>query len=150
MKVKNDMFSPDNGHTQKRRYSVNNQPWTFIWVFLMATWIWLIAPYRYTLKRTAKLWGLLGSCSVSSDNFFVFTYTCLSWLLLKPGPGPWNRTLKNLDPKKPGPWKTWTLKNLDPDKCGPWKTWTLKSLDPEKHFYAKTCSCNNWTVKSKS
>ena len=40
-----------------------------------------IAPYRYTLKRTAKLWGSLGFCSVSSDNFFVVTYTCLSLVL---------------------------------------------------------------------
>ena len=43
------------------------------------------------------------------------------WLLLKPGPRPWTRTLKNLDPEKPGPRKTWTL-----------KTWTLKNLDSEK------------------
>ena len=35
-------------------------------------------------------------------------------LLLKPGPGPWTRALKNLDPEKPG--KTWTLKNLDSKK----------------------------------
>ena len=40
-----------------------------------------IAPYRYTLKRTAKLWGSLVFCSVSSDNFFVVTYTCLSLVL---------------------------------------------------------------------
>ena len=40
-----------------------------------------IAPYRYTLKGTAKLWGSLGFCSVSSDNFFVVTYTCLSLVL---------------------------------------------------------------------
>ena len=39
------------------------------------------APYRYTLKKTAKLWGSLGLCSVSSDNFFVVTYTCLSLVL---------------------------------------------------------------------
>ena len=39
-------------------------------------------------------------------------------LLLKPGPGPWTLTLKNLDPEKPGLWKTWTLKNLDPEKPG--------------------------------
>ena len=31
-----------------------------------------IAPYRYTLKRTAKLWDSLGFCSVSSDNFSLF------------------------------------------------------------------------------
>ena len=64
-----------------------------------------IAPDRYTLERTTKLWVSLGFCSVSSDNFFVVTYTCLSCLLLKPGPGPWTRTLKNLDPEKPGPEK---------------------------------------------
>ena len=40
-----------------------------------------IAPYRYTLKRTAKLWGSLGFCSVSSVDFFVVTYTCLSEVL---------------------------------------------------------------------
>ena len=37
---------------------------------------------------------------------------------LDPGPGPWTRTLKNLDPEKPGPCKTWALKNLDPEKPG--------------------------------
>ena len=26
---------------------------------------------------------------------------------LDPGPGPWTQTLKNLDPEKPGLWKTW-------------------------------------------
>ena len=41
------------------------------------------------------------------------------WLLLKPGRGPWTRALKNLDPEKSGPSKTWTLKNLDPEKPGP-------------------------------
>ena len=40
-----------------------------------------IAPYRYTLKRSAKLWGSLGFCSVASDNFFIVTYACLSLLL---------------------------------------------------------------------
>ena len=29
-----------------------------------------------------------------------------------PGSGPWTRTLKNLAPEKPGPWRTWTLKNM--------------------------------------
>ena len=33
-------------------------------------------------------------------------------------PGPWTRTLKNLDPEKPGLRKTLTLKNLDPEKSG--------------------------------
>ena len=54
------------------------------------------------------------------------------WLLLKPGPGPWNRTLKYLDPEKPGLRKTWTLKNLDPEKPGLSKTWTVKNLGSEK------------------
>ena len=40
-------------------------------------------------------------------------------LFLKPGPGPWTRTMKNMDPEKPKPWKTWTLKNLDPEKPEP-------------------------------
>ena len=34
-------------------------------------------------------------------NIF-FTKSKIIWLLLKPGPCPWNRTLKNLDPR-PGP-----------------------------------------------
>ena len=33
LKVKNNMFLPDNGHTQKRRYSVNTHPWTSIGCF---------------------------------------------------------------------------------------------------------------------
>ena len=38
-------------------------------------------------------------------------------LLLKPGPGRWTRTLKNLT------LKTWTLKNMEPEKHGPRKKW---------------------------
>ena len=57
----------------------------------------------------------------------------LIWLLLKHGPRPWTRVLKNLDPEKlgwlllkpgPGPW-TQTLINLDPEKRG-------KQLDVEQ------------------
>ena len=43
------------------------------------------------------------------------------WLLRKPGPRPWARTLKNLDPEKPGP-----------ERPGPRKTMTLKNLGSEK------------------
>ena len=43
----------------------------------------------------------------------------------------WTQNL-DLDPEKPGPWKTCTLKNLYPKKSGPSKTWTPKNLDPEK------------------
>ena len=64
-------------------------------------------------------------------------------LLLKLGPGPWNRTLQNLDPEKPGHWKTWTLRNLDPEKPGPRKAWTLKNLDPEMPE-----PCKTWTVQN--
>ena len=78
-------------------------------------------------------------------------FSLILWLLLKPGPGPWTRTLNpdpgpwTLDPE-PGPWSLdpgpWT-RTLDP---GPWtrtldtdpgprpcKIWTLKNLDPERH-----------------
>ena len=45
-----------------------------------------MAPYRYTLKKIAKRWqsrnvitsiglGFTIFCSVSSDNFFIVTYT---------------------------------------------------------------------------
>ena len=40
------------------------------------------------------------------------------WLVLKPGPRPWTRTL-DPDHEKPGARKTWTLKNLDSEKPGP-------------------------------
>ena len=53
----------------------------------------------------------------------------LKGLLLKPGPRPWIRTLKNLDPEKPRPWKIWTQKNLDPEKSGLWKSWTMKNAE---------------------
>ena len=72
------------------------------------------------------------------------------WLLLKPGPRPWTRTLKNLDSEKPGRWETCTQKNLDPEildpenlgseKPGPRKTWILKNVDPEIHESWKTWS----------
>ena len=29
----------------------------------------------------------------------------------------WTQDL-DLDPEKPGPWKTWTMRNLDPEKPG--------------------------------
>ena len=34
----------------------------------------------------------------------------------------WTWVLKNLDPKKPGPWISWILKNLGSENPGPWKT----------------------------
>ena len=59
-----------------------------------------------------------------------FLATSKTWtqaLDLGLGPGPWTRTLKNLEPGKFGPRKTWTLKNLNPEKSGLWKTWTMKN-----------------------
>ena len=72
---------------------------------------------------------------IASDEILLRTHSngYIKGLLLKPGPGPWTWTLKNLDPEKPGPRKTWTQKNLDTEKPGPRKIWTLKNLDPEKH-----------------
>ena len=69
----------------------------------------------------------------------------INWLLLKPGPRPWTRTLKNLGAEKPAPRKIWTLKILDPEnlgseKPGPRKTWILKNVDPEIHESWKTWS----------
>ena len=67
----------------------------------------------------------------TQKNFLSYSGKILSYspvtcaekgLLLKPGPRPWTQTMKNLDPEKPGPRKTWTLKNPDPKKPEPWKT----------------------------
>ena len=73
------MFLPDNGHTQKPRYSVNTHKHPL--GVSHGNLNMAIAPYRYTLKRTAKLLGSPGFCSVCSDNFFVVTYTFLSLVL---------------------------------------------------------------------
>ena len=43
-----------------------------------------------------------------SSQAVVWRYSVKNGLLLKPGPGPWTRTQKNLDPEKPESWKTWT------------------------------------------
>ena len=68
--------------------------------------------------------------------FYQVTYV---WATSK----TWTQTLKNLDPEKPGPRKTWTKKNLDQEKPGPRKTWILKNLDPEKPGPRKTCTLKN-------
>ena len=54
-----------------------------------------------------------------------------------PRPGSWTRTLKNQNPEKPEPRKTWTRKNLDPEKPGVTKTWTMKNAG------------NNWMQKKR-
>ena len=45
------------------------------------------------------------SCFRKILSYISVTYA-EKGLLLKPGPGPWTRTLKNLNLEKPGPWKT--------------------------------------------
>ena len=60
------------------------------------------------------------------SNLFVFYQVTYVWATSK----TWTQALKNLDPEKPGPRKTWILKNLDPETPGPKKTCTLKNLDP--------------------
>ena len=63
--------------------------------------------------------------AVSFEKVFHWTkFLAFEGLPLKAGLGPW--TLKNVDPKKPGPWKTWTLKH-----------WTLKSVDPKNLDHEK-------------
>ena len=57
----------------------------------------------------------------------------------------WTRTLKNLDPKKPGPWETWTQNKLDPE---PWETWTKKNLDTEKPGPWKAWALKNLDFKN--
>ena len=52
------------------------------------------------------------------------------WLLLKPGSGPWTRTLNKLDHKK-----TWTLKNMDSEKQG--TTMGLKNMPDFREFCFK-------------
>ena len=75
--------------------------------------------WETVMKLCSKLTGKLPCRSVIS--------VALDRLILKPGFRPWTRTLV---PKteKPGPWKTCPLKNLDPEnldpeKPGSWKTW---------------------------
>ena len=70
-------------------------------------------------------------------------------LPLKPGPEPGSKTLKDMDPKKPGPGKTWTHKNLDPLKPGGRSlTQTLKNLDPEKLYPEKPGPRKTRTLKN--
>ena len=59
---------------------------------------------------------------------FCDTFRCVVRLLVKPGPGTWIRTLKNLNPKKHRSWKTWTQKKLDPKNHELRKILTIKNL----------------------
>ena len=73
--------------------------------------------------RTPNLKNIYKRLPLPFLGFRKLNITSSSELLLKRGPRPCTRTLKNVDPEKPGPRKTWSLKNLDPEKPGPWKTW---------------------------
>ena len=52
--------------------------------------------------------------------FFVFRIPCVinTYSIREATSKTWTRTL-DPDPEKPGPLKNWTLKNLDPKKPGP-------------------------------
>ena len=71
---------------------------------------------KSALKATTMLQRFIQKDEI--DFSMIETIHAYGGLLLKPEPGPWTWTQKNLDPKKPGPRKTWTLKNLDPEKPG--------------------------------
>ena len=66
--------------------------------------------FPYILKNANITPGFKKGFRVSKDNDRP-----ASRLLLKPVPRPCTRTQKNLDHKKPGPWKTWTSRKM-------WKT----------------------------
>ena len=42
----------------------------------------------------------------------AYAVSCEIGLLLKPGPRLWTPTQENLDPEKPGPWKTCTSRKM--------------------------------------
>ena len=63
---------------------------------------------------------------------FVWVVSIVFLFIKKLTPKTWTRTLKILDPEKPGPRKTWTQKNLELEKPGPRKIWTRKNRDSEK------------------
>ena len=99
---------------------------------------------RFWYEMKIIIYWQLTLCIGNLFYFFFLFLKSLPWLATsKTWTGPWTRTLKNRDPEKPGPWKTWPQKNMDPEKPGHWKTWTLKNLDSEKPGPWKT-----WTLKS--
>ena len=94
---------------------------------------------------------------------------CYYELVVKPGPGPLTWTLKNLDPEKSGPWKTWEtagcikktlfgkiengLENKNQCKSDKW--YSVINLISFKNFSQlemKNCYCSFtcfWTKESK-
>ena len=107
--------------------------WKYVtdFVVYLSKFYWNSIPQRirHNIRQKQPFIGvLIKTCSENMQQIYRTTpmpkcdlIAFFSRLLLKPGSGPWIRTLKNLDLEKPRPWKTWTLKNLDPE-----------NLDPEK------------------
>ena len=63
------------------------------------------------------------AANLQDDTYAEEWFPCrCKRLFLKPGIGPWTQALINLDPEKPGSWKTWTQ-----------NTWTLKIMNPGKY-----------------
>ena len=90
----------------------------FVTTFLSV--INFVAPIRtLRVKSNTKCWFDIDLSNAIRNGFSK------TWTLSK----TWTRTLKNLNPKRPEPWKTWTQKSLDPEKPGPWKTWFLKNME---------------------
>ena len=75
-------------------------------MFLLARREWFCLSTRYTaiIEGFFVCWNIL----LSHPDLHIFWATSKTW----------TRTLKNLDPEKPGPWQTWTLETLNPKKHG--------------------------------
>ena len=71
-------------------------------MFSLARREWFCLSTRYTaiIEGFFVCWNIL----LSHPDLHIFWATSKTW----------TRSLKNLDPEKPGSWKTWTLTNLGP------------------------------------
>ena len=69
--------------------------------------------FLMAIKRN-EIWFV----SAGPSNICIVRVAMNKWkiqLFHKATSKTWTQTLKNLEPEKPRPWKTWTLKNLDPE-----------------------------------
>ena len=99
--------------------------------------------YDMTQKAKRKWTNLFSSFYKSMYEAMLSSYQEKCWLCYTnlwslPAPSLWATSKTWTQTLDPGtkPWKTWTLKNLDPEKPGHWKTFDLerhgKRLDMEK------------------
>ena len=87
------------GDIGKIERSLINTVYTIVW--WTVKWI-VFFPWRYNTKRI----------QIVRKSFLPCVTELASELVLKARPGPWVRTLKNLDPEKIEPWRIWTQQNL--------------------------------------